>query len=104
MVLPETRAWALDLAIRAACSMNRFAGNGYLKCDGPGNLSPQPRLNVFPVIPKPEALFRADIEPGTFSDKAIRNAIRSIKNRQEDYRTTIHIGGIDLDTCGWIIA
>ena len=82
-VPPETRALALDLAIRAACYMNRFAAmdtcRAMVRAISDHNLA----LNVVPVILKPEAFFLADIEPSTCSDEAIRNAIRSINNRQE---------------------
>jgi serine/threonine protein kinase len=82
-VPPETRALALDLAIRAACYMNRFAAmdtcRAMVRAISDHNLA----LNVVPVILKSEAFFLADIEPSTCSDEAIRNAIRSIKNRQE---------------------
>src|ERR1019366_9028815 len=82
-VPPETRALALDLAIRAACYMNRFAAmdtcRAMVRAISDHNLA----LNVVPVILKPEAFFLADIEPITCSDEAIRNAIRSINNQQE---------------------
>lgn len=82
-VPPETRALALDLAIRAAFHMNRFAAmdacKAMVRTISDHNLA----LNVVPVILKPEAFFLADIEPSTCSDEAIRNAIRSIANRQE---------------------
>jgi serine/threonine protein kinase len=82
-VPPEIRALALDLAIRAAYYMNRFAAmdtcRAMVRAISDHNLA----LSVVPVILKQEAFFLADIEPSTCSDEAIRNAIRSIKNRQE---------------------
>jgi eukaryotic-like serine/threonine-protein kinase len=82
-VPPEMRALALDLAIRAAYHMNRFAAmdtcRAMVRAISDHNLA----LNVVPVILKPEASFLSDIEPSTCSDEAIRNAIRSIKSRKE---------------------
>jgi serine/threonine protein kinase len=82
-VPPETRALALDLAIRATYYMNRFAAMDSCKAMVRAISDHDLALNVVPVILKPEAFFLADIEPSTCSDEAIRNAIRSIKNRQE---------------------
>jgi serine/threonine protein kinase len=82
-VPPETRALALDLAIRAACYMNRFAAMDTCRAMVRAISDHTLALNVVPVILKPEAFFLADIEPSTCSEEAIRNAIRTIKNRPE---------------------
>jgi serine/threonine protein kinase len=79
-VQPQTRALALDLAIRAAYYMNRFAAmdlcRAMVKAITDHNLA----LNVVPVLFKPEASFLADIEPTACSSDTIRNAIRTIRN------------------------
>jgi serine/threonine protein kinase len=82
-VPPEIRALALDLAIRAACYMNRFAAMDTCKAMVRAISDHDLALNVVPVILREEAFFLADIEPSTCSDEAIRNAIRSIKKRKE---------------------
>jgi serine/threonine protein kinase len=80
-VPPETRALALDLAIRAAYYMNRFAAMDTCRAMVKAISDHQLALNVVPVILKEEASFLADIEPSACSDEAIRNAIRTLKNR-----------------------
>jgi len=80
---PETRAFALDLAIRAASYMNRFAAMDTCRAMVRAISDHTLALNVVPLILKPEAFFLADIEPSTCFDEAIRNAIRTIKNRKE---------------------
>ena len=82
-VPPETRALALDLAIRAAYYMNRFAAMDTCKAMVRAISDHNLALNAVPVILKPESSFLADIEPSTCSEDAIRNTIRSIKDRPE---------------------
>jgi hypothetical protein len=41
-------------------------------------------LHIVPVIFKPEASFLRDIEPSSCSNEAIRNAIRTIHNRERE--------------------
>jgi len=81
-VPPETRALALDLAIRAAYYMNRFAAMDTCRAMVKAISDHRLALNVVPVILKEEASFLADIEPSACSDEAIRNAIRTLNNRQ----------------------
>jgi len=80
-VPPETRALALDLAIRAAYYMNRFAAMDACKAMVKAISHRELALNVIPLILKPEASFLADIEPSNCADESIRNAIRTINNR-----------------------
>ena len=78
----ETRAYALDLAIRAAHYMNRFAAmdtcRALIRAIQDGELA----FHVAPVILKPEAWFLGTIDPSSCNNETIRNAIRTIKNAQ----------------------
>jgi serine/threonine protein kinase len=80
-VPPETRALALDLAIRAASYMRRFAAmdtcRAMVRAISDNNLA----LHVVPVILKSDASFLSDIELSTCSDSAIQNAIRVMNRR-----------------------
>jgi serine/threonine protein kinase len=76
----ETRALALDLAIRAAYHMNRFAAMDSCKTMVKTISEEDLALNVVPIIFKQEAAFLSDIEP---SNETIRNAIRTIRNKQQ---------------------
>jgi hypothetical protein len=82
-MLPSVRALALDIAIRAAFHMNRYAAmdtcRAMVKTINDQNLA----LHVVPVIFKPESSFLSDVEPADCSNEAIRNAIRTIRNNQQ---------------------
>jgi len=79
---PGPRARAFDLAVRAAYYMNRFAAmdtcRAMVKSISDQNLA----LHVVPLILKPEASFLSNIEPIDCANEAIRNAIRTIHNRE----------------------
>lgn len=79
----QTRALALDLAIRAAYHMNRFAAMNSCKSMVKTISEEDLALNVVPIIFKQEAAFLSDIEPSDCSNDAIRNAIRTIRNNQQ---------------------
>ena len=79
----ETRALALDLAIRAAYHMNRYAAMDSCKAMVKTISEEDLALNVVPIIFKEEAAFLSDLEPSNCSNEAIRNAIRTIRNKQQ---------------------
>jgi hypothetical protein len=79
----ETRALALDLAIRAAYHMNRFAAMDSCKAMVKTISEEDLALNVVPIIFKQEAAFLSDIEPTDCSNETIRSAIRTIRNKQQ---------------------
>jgi hypothetical protein len=78
---PIVRARALDLAVRAASYMNRFAAMNTCRAMVKWISEQELALNVVPVILKPEASFLSNIEPHSCLNEAIRNAIRTIHNR-----------------------
>jgi eukaryotic-like serine/threonine-protein kinase len=83
-VLQAVRARALDLAVRAASYMNRFAAMDTCRAMVKSISEQELAMHVVPVILKPEAWFLSDIEPSACSHEAIRNAIRTIHNRQRE--------------------
>ena len=81
---PGVRAKAFDLAVRAAYYMNRFAAMDTCRAMIKSISEQELALHIVPVIFKPEASFLSDIEPSSCSNEAIRNAIRTIHNRERE--------------------
>jgi serine/threonine protein kinase len=80
-VPPATRARAFDLAVRAAYYKNRFAAMDSCRAMARSVSEQELALHVAAVMLKPESSFLSDIEPSSCSNEAIRNAIRTVRNR-----------------------
>ena len=75
------RALALDLSVRAAVHMNRFAAMDTCKSMVRSIIDNDLALHVVPIILRSQSDFLSSVEPSTCSNEAIKNAIRTIANK-----------------------
>jgi len=83
-VPPAQRAYALDLAIRAAYYMNRFAAMSTCQSMITSIEDETLGFHVAPIIVKHSDTFLRDMEVASCNTDAIRNALRQIKETPTD--------------------